>query len=335
MAIKLVFDTNNLLFRVHAVNSQKSFGSPEEQAGLALHTALMSFHKYYKKYKPDQWALTFEGKDNWRKTYTKSAECVSGNIYKSNRVKDASMEPLFALIESFRELMSKHTSAVILSDDQLEGDDCFSAYVQENTKAGHDVIGISGDRDFIQLYKCPNFKLINPDNGEERNQPGDKKYEPDLDYWMFLKCFRGDPGDYVLSAYPKVRETKIRKAYEDEYAYAQLMNETWDIKDEAGNVIKKNKVGPLYEENKLLMDLFEQPPEIKEKMVKLVKEAEANISSYSQLHFLKFLGKHKLNAIADKVDWFEQMLASNTKYKRLLEEGKPIPSEVRKGLVEY
>jgi hypothetical protein len=330
MAVKMVFDTNNLLFRVAAVNMGKTFGTPEEQAGLALHTAFQSVHKYYKRFKPDQWALTFEGRDNWRKTHTKSADAVAGNVYKANRVKDASMVPFFELLESFREVMTEHSSAVILSNDVLEGDDSFSAYVQKNTEEGHTVIGVSGDRDFVQLYKCPGFMLINPDTGKERNQPGDKDYEEDLDYWTFLKCVRGDKGDHVFSAFPRVREDKIKN--------------TWDIKDENGNVIKTHRVGDLFEENKLLMDLFHQPEHIKEIMREMVIQAEANINSYSNFHFLRFLGKHKLNHIAEHIDQYTDMLSANTRFKRsqeALARGEVVPTPVeetkpkKKVLIEF
>jgi hypothetical protein len=314
----MVIDTANLLFRVAAVNKGTNFGTPEEQAGLALHMAFQTVHKYYKKFKPEQIAFTFEGGRNWRKTYTKSADAVSGNIYKANRVKDASMEPYFALMDSFREVLQQHSSAIILRNEVCEGDDMFAGYVQVNANGINDIIGISGDRDFVQLLKLPGFRLINPDNGKDRNQPGDKEYYEDLDYFIFKKCVRGDMGDYVFSAYPKVRETKIIKAYEDPLYRAEFMRETWDIKDEDGNVIKTNVVGDLFEENKLLMDLFAQPPEIRETIEEAVVEAMDNIGTYSNFHFLKFLGKHGLNSIAEHIDQYTDMLCVNTRYKKKL-----------------
>jgi len=342
MATKMVIDTANLLFRVAAVNREKSFGTPEEQAGLALHVAFQSVFKYFKRFKPDEIAFTFEGKANWRKKYTASAANKSGNQYKANRVKDASMEPYFALMDSFREVMKSHTSAIILQRDELEGDDQFAAYVQVNTNAGHKVIGISGDRDFVQLYKCPGFMLINPDNGKERNQPGDKEYYPDIDYFIFKKCVRGDTGDYVFSAFPRVRETRIIKAYENDQERALFMNETWDVKDEDGNVIKTHIVGELFEENNLLMNLFAQPDEIRSSMEDSVREATEGIGTYSNFHFLRFLGKHKLNNIAEHIDQYTDMMVCNTRYKKKLAqiaageiEDLPAPEVKKKVLLEF
>ena len=337
----MVIDTANLLFRVAAVNKGTNFGTPEEQAGLALHMAFQTVHKYYKKFKPDQIAFTFEGGRNWRKTYTKSSEAVSGNVYKANRVKDASMEPYFQMMDSFREVMTAHTSAIILRNDLCEGDDMFAAYVQANSNGVDTIIGISGDRDFVQLLKFPGFRLINPDSGKDRNQPGDKEYYEDIDYFVFKKCVRGDMGDYVFSAFPRVREDKIKKAYADPLYRAEFMRNTWDIKDDDGNVVKTNVVGELFEENRLLMDLTAQPDNIRELMMQTVKEAEANIGTYSNFHFLRFLGKNGLNTIAEHIDQYTDMLCANTRYKKKQEQiaagelpPEPVPAK-KKVLLEF
>jgi hypothetical protein len=119
------------------------------------------------------------------------------------------------------------------------------------------VIGVSGDRDFVQLKKYKNFKLINPDDGKERECD-------DPLFFMFEKCFRGDAGDNVMSAYPRVRKTKLEAALKDEYTLTTIMNESWDFTDpETGEVTTYN-VGELFEENQLLMDLDCQPAEIRQ-----------------------------------------------------------------------
>ena len=123
----LIFDTANLLFRVAAANGRYgNTGTAEDKAGLCLHVSLQTLNKYYKRFKPDEIAVTFEGGKNWRKAYTKSATCKTNKIYKANRVKDPSMEPFFELIRSFEDLARKHTSLVCLSNPELEGDDLFA-----------------------------------------------------------------------------------------------------------------------------------------------------------------------------------------------------------------
>ncbi len=340
MGIKLVIDTPNLLFRVAAQNKKKvGFASAEEMAGLALHMAFQSVHKYYKKYKPELLAFGFEGSNNWRKTYTRSDECVSGKVYKANRVKDPSMMPYFEMLNSFKELITLHSSLMVLQHDDLEGDDTIAAFVEHYTGKGDTIIIISGDRDYIQLLKYPDVKLINPDTSKERNQPDDKEYWPDIDYFKFQKCVRGDMGDYVFSAFPRVRETKIEKAFLDEHYKLSFMDETWKNVDDAGNEVTM-RVGDLFEENKILLLLDQQPQHIREIMATIPVNAYNNIGTYSAFHFLRFLGKHKLNNIADQIDQFTEMLCVNARYKKKLasiEAGIELPPEKlgKKALVEF
>jgi PAS domain-containing protein len=151
----------------------------------------------------------------------------------------------------------------------MEADDCIAAFCQLYADPTHEINIVSGDKDFTQLLKLPNVKLINPDNGKARNQPGDKDYEEDIDYWLFKKFIRGDGGDNVPSAFPRVRETRIKKAYEHEYDRLNFMNEHWTQSvfeaDENGIEVEKkivHRVGDLYEENIILMDLYRQPDEV-------------------------------------------------------------------------
>jgi hypothetical protein len=304
---RMVVDTANILFRVAAAHGKYGpEGTPEEKAGLAMHIALNTLNKYYKQFRPDQVAVTFEGGQNWRKDYTKSATCKSQKVYKANRVKDDSMIPFFELIKSFEEIARTHTSLICLSHPKLEGDDLFSGYVQRFTAAGDEVIGVSGDRDFVQLLKYKNFKLINPDDGRPRTVD-------DPLFFMFEKCFRGDAGDNVMSAYPRVRKTKLEAALKDEYTLTQLMNETWTFTDpETGEQTTYN-VGELFEENQLLMDLDCQPADIRQLITETLDHELEHHGRFSNFHFQKFCGKFGLKQIAESSTNFVDMF-SGKKY---------------------
>jgi hypothetical protein len=218
----------------------------------------------------------------------------------------------------------------------MEADDAIAAYCQLYARHDHDIYIISGDRDFTQLLSLPGVKLVNPDNGKLRNQPGDKDYEPDLDYWIFKKCIRGDGGDNVPSAYPKVRETRIRKAYENQYERVNFMNEVWVEKkpllDDQGNqlfdaegkplaVEIKHRVGDLYEHNIVLMDLYKQPADQRMILEEGVKMQVENINNYSHFHFLRFLGEFRLQKVSEEAIRFVDMLANNQRF--LKDEKKP------------
>lgn len=315
---RLVIDTANLLFRVSAAHSKFNTNTdPAMSAGLAMHSALMTIRSQYNKHKPDQVAITFEGSQNWRKAHTRGErpeKAVSGRLYKGNRVKDDSLIPYFELMEAFRQLAVEHTSLVVLHDPILEGDDVFAGYVRKYSKAGDEVIGLSDDKDFVTLLQLPNVKLVRPD-GTFRGK--DKEGEIiDPKFFMYEKAFRGDVGDNVLPSYPKVRITKLKAAYDallkgDTYLHSNLMNSSWDFTDPSTGETKTFRVGDLYDENIILMDLVNgQPPDIQERIEQVIDHAVQNYGCFNLFAFQKFCGKYSLKKIGDEAMNFVPLFSS-------------------------
>lgn len=306
---RLIFDTANILFRVAAAHGRyNTTGTPEEQAGLAMHMSLQSLNSYYKKFKPDQVAITFEGRDNWRKTYTASDACISKRGYKANRVKDPSMIPYFELMEAFEKLARQHTSLICLSHPLLEGDDIFAGYVQRFCAQGDTVTGVSGDKDFSQLLKYENFTLINPDTGKPRTLI-DVCGVDDADYFMFEKAFRGDAGDNVMSAYPRVQKKRLAKCLNDDYELTNIMNESWTFTDPETKEETKYSVGALFEENNLLMNLEHQPPNIRKVIDETLDRGFIEMGKFNFFEFTKFCGRYGLKQIAENATSFSSMLS--------------------------
>lgn len=319
---RMVVDTANILFRVAAAHGKYGKpASPEEQAGLAMHMALNTLNKFYKTFKPDQVAMVFEGRDNWRKSYTKSPECVSGKIYKANRVKDDSMIPFFELIKAFEDLARNHTSLVCLSNPVLEGDDLFGGYVQRFAPAGDEVIGISGDKDFVQLLKHKNFTLINPDKGKPRSIEEICGVD-DATFFMFEKAFRGDANDNVFPAYPRVLKKRLLKCINDEYELVKIMNETWTYTDPDTKISKEFRVGDLFEENNLLMNLECQPNHIRTAIDETLDHELVHHGKFSLFHFTKFCGKYGLKQIAENATQFANFFSVTGQRSPLKEETK-------------
>lgn len=318
MKKRMIVDTANLLFRVASAHTKYSkVGTPEEQAGLCLHMALQSLRSHYNRVKPDELALTFEGRDNWRKTYTKSPECISQRVYKANRVRDDSILPFIALIGSFEEMVRAHTSLICLSHPTVEGDDMFAGYVERYTAEGDEVYGLSGDKDFIQLYKHKGFTLLNPDKAGPARNVDKKGAIIDPEFFMFEKAFRGDTGDNVMSAFPRVRLTRLQEAYRDEYKLTNLMNEEWDYADPTTGVIRRMNVSKLFHENQLLMNLSGQPQYIRDLVQETITRETANRGKFDFFHFQKFCGKHKLKKIAEESAGFTDMLSLSGRSERL------------------
>ncbi len=323
MATRMVIDTSNLLFRVASMTDRKgsepssAFETDEQKAGFMLHVALNSMLKYYKKYKPAEMCLAFEGRKNWRKAYTAEHCNVLPKAYKANRVYDSSRQHFFELIESFKELVQNHTSIVTLSKEGLEGDDMIAGYAQRYANQGDDVYVISGDRDFMQLYRNPKIRVIDPASGKDRIA-GEKDF--DANFFIFEKCFRGDPGDNVMTAYPRVRTTALKKAYTDPYALEQLMKHEWSVThldEETGEEKVYNfVVGDLFKHNEVLMDLEKQPAHVRESLEQAIDDAHTNVGKFNHFQFMKFLGKHELKAIAEKADIYAEMFSMTGKAAR-------------------
>jgi len=330
----MIVDTANILFRVASAHGKyNQGGSAEDQAGLAMHMALNTLKSHYNKVRPDMVAVTFEGANNWRKTYTKSERCVSKRIYKANRVKDDSMIPFFELIKAFEGLVREHTSLVCLSHPILEGDDLFAGYVEKYTNEGDEVVGLSGDKDFVQLLKFKNFTLLNPDKlGAVRDK--DKDGNPiDPHYFMFEKCFRGDAGDNVMPAYPRVRSTRLKKAFEDEYELTNIMNETWKFNEPSTGEEREFRVGDLYIENQILMNLERQPPWVRDAMEETLAHEAVNHGQFSLFHFQKFCGKFGLKKIGDDVANFVPLFSNSGLNSEHREETKAIAKKKTGSLV--
>lgn len=312
--LTLIIDVSSILFKIAAVQTtgyQASKSSqyageldPQDLVGLCMHISLQSIHKWFRLYKPDFVIFAFEGGSNWRKQYTK--EHNLNRQYKGNRVVDPAMAHYYELIDSFKETMSQHTSVCCLSVPDMEADDAIAAYCQLTDQTGEQVVIISSDRDFVQLMKMPHVKLIEPEKGKLRNTIDDKEHQADLDYWLFLKCIRGDAGDNVASAFPRVRETKIKEAYADPYKRVNFMNEKWV---DEHNV--EHRVGDLFEHNRVLVDLACQPEKLRESLLLQTKAQVGTIKNYSHFHFLRFLGKYKLTKVAEEANRFVDLFSNN------------------------
>lgn len=297
----LMFDGSNILYKTFYANNNED---AQTTAGLAHHAALTTLNKYYKLYNPDVVIVAFD-RSNWRKQYTKSEACVSKKPYKGNRrltmtpKQQEKYEAFCEHIKEFEELLRTQTGIVTLAADTLEADDLMAG-VAQMLHTTHDIIIVSADKDLMQLLRYPEVVLIDPATGKPRTLID---HEMDADLFMFVKCIRGDAGDNVQSAFPRVRMTRIKEAYADPYARANLMEETWT--DETG---REMKVKELFAENELLMDLSKQPADIREKIEDAVLEGFENKGTFNHFHFLRFCGKFDLKNISASIENFVRML---------------------------
>lgn len=299
----IILDISNLLYRTYYANKNED---ELTIAGLAQHQALLTLNKYYNLYNPDKIVMAFDRKA-WRVEYTLSEECLSGKKYKGHRRKDMTekertkYENFLEHLNQFEELMKEHTSVICLAADGLEADDLVAGFVQKYSGPENEIIAVSTDKDYIQILAHENTKLIDPASGDERTL---EEWGGDAKLFMFEKCIRGDAGDNVQSAYPRVRKTRIMKAWEDPLERVNMMEETWTNQD--GKVMAVKEV---FKENEILMDLSKQPEKWRGVMDKTIAENMENPGKFSLFKFMQFLGKFEMKKVADNVNTFAEMLS--------------------------
>jgi len=286
-------------------------------AGLAMHSGLVTLNKYYKKFNPSHVIMTFD-RPNWRKEYTQDKElCLSGKIYKGNRRQKMTKrdEEKYAMfkdhLRDFEEMMRDHTGVITLAAEGLEADDIMAGIAQ---RFGDDegVILVSADRDFVQLLRHDNVILMDPASGKDRRiefeqEFGTKNkhgYNSDVDLYLFNKCLRGDMGDNVGSAYPKIRATRILEAYNDSYKQVNLLNESWTNQLKEEFLVKR-----LFEENKLLMDLSAQLECVRRLIDDTIDDGLANPGRFDLFQFKKFCSKFSLEKVSKQAHLFTNMLS--------------------------
>lgn len=300
----LVFDISNLLYRTFFAHRGEE---DITLAGLAHHMALSTLNKYFRQYKPHKIVMCFD-RTSWRKEYSVSEQSISKRPYKGNRrqkmtPKDkVKYQEFLDHLADFEILMRDHTSIITLAGDGLEADDLVAGFVQiYSMEEDNEIIVISGDKDMIQLLGYPNVRIVDPATGKDRTLD---EWDGDAEYFMFEKCLRGDLGDNVMSAYPRIRSTRIKKAYENELERVNLMQESW--KNPEGDEFMVKEV---FKENQLLMDLRKQPDHIQLRVIQTVLAGMKNPGAFSYFHFMKFLGKYELKKLAEQADQFVQMLS--------------------------
>lgn len=317
MKTLLVVDANNL---IHIeFHNNKGYGGGNSAADLAISRFLLRLTHLRKTHSPTTIILCFDSRGNWRKDYTKSPDAVTHKIYKANRSKKLSKsekavkkyldEKICALTEALR----KNTKLFIMGKDGIEGDDFVGGVCHIYGDAPDVRVKlVSSDKDYMQLLRYSNIEIVNPlKNGKKRTL---KEFNNDPDLYMFEKCIRGDAKDNVRSSYPRVPRTKIVEAFYDTFKKSNLMEHTFEEtiykedQDEYVNVTYK--VGDIFNENQLLLDLEKQPEHIKDEIFDEIQREMLSKKKVSLPLFLRFLGKNDMNNLISSITRMADTLAN-------------------------
>lgn len=305
----LHIDTSNFLYKTFFKHIKESL---DISISVCHHVTLMSINKHFKKYNVDEVVVSFDSK-SWRKTYTADQSvCITHQKYKGSRRKDMSpsdkekMENFDKHIPQFMELFKTLTNCIVLYEEYLEADDLIAGFIQMHPDDKH--IVLSADKDFMQLLGRNDVRLINPVDDKERTLA---EYDNDPYYFIYQKCFRGDAGDHVMSAYPRLRETKIKASYTDPLLRTNLMQNEFTVlinKDSGMPEERSYVTGEVFEENELLMDLTKQPETIRELMEDSINKSKAIRGKFNYIEFLRYCSKYDLENIRQRIDDFIPML---------------------------
>lgn len=297
----LLFDGNNLFHKNY--HTSKKYGTPDEAIDMSIAYTLMDMKNYYEEHTPLLTIAAFDSKTNWRKEYTRNTDNrVTDRVYKANRGENLTKKErlikklLDETIQDTAKLFKDNTKIPVLWKEGLEVDDMASGICRIFGNSEYDIKIVSSDKDFLQFFRYNNVELINPlHEGKSRNI---SEWNNDPELFIFEKCIRGDRKDNVRSSYPRVRKTKIVEAYYDEFKKVNLMNHSFEEtvydEDKDEYINKEYRVGDLFEENKILLDLNSQPEIIREEIDAHIEEELSRKKCLNFIKFLRFCKKRQL-----------------------------------------
>ena len=317
----IIVDTANTFFRARHVIK----GDADIKLGMAFHITLNSIKKAWQDFGGSHVVFCLEGR-SWRKDYYEPYKRNRSDARAALTVKEQEEDQLFwESFDMFKTFIEEKTNCTVLQHKELEADDLIAGWIQSHPSDKHVII--STDSDFYQLIS----PTVSQYNGVQEhhityegvfdkkgkividNKTKEPKAIPDPKWLLFEKCIRGDSSDNVFSAYPKVRKNKLEDAFKDKdnrgFAWNNLMLQRWV--DHNGD---EHRVLEDYERNRRLIDLSEQPADIKEKIFATIKdniEKEKNVSQVG-IRLLKFCQLYDLKKISDQAQQYAEPL--NARY---------------------
>ena len=300
----ILVDTQNMFFRARHV-AQRGSGL-DEKIGLAFHIMFNSIKKAHNMFNGGHVVICMEG-SRWRKDiyepYKKNRKVVLDKRSPREQEED---QYWWEAYDDFLEFIKTQTNCSAVRSSIAEADDVIALWL-ETHKDSKNVI-VSTDSDFYQLINT-NVSLYNgvtnqivtvngfydeKDNAVIDKKTGQPKTAPEPEWLLFEKCIRGDSSDNVFTAFPKARTTKIREAFNDRanqgFVWNNFMMSRWT--DHEGN---EQRVKDCYERNKRLIDLTQQPENVRADVFQQILEAQ-NTKQIEQVgvRFMKFCNKYDL-----------------------------------------
>ena len=321
----LLVDGLNMFMRAKHVGGRGQ--SIDMKIGMAMHIMFNSINKCWREFDGNHIVFCLEGR-SWRKDFYTPYKANRKVIMDQRTVREQEDDELyFEAYDDMVKFFAEKTNVSVVRCETAEADDMIATWIQQHPEDNHFII--STDSDFYQLL-APNVTQYNGTTDQVVTLEGwkdlksgeeviDKKTKApktpiEPEWVLFEKCVRGDSSDNVFSAYPGARvkgtknKTGMREAFEDRntggYNYNNFMLQRWV--DHEGD---EHRVKNDYERNKILIDLTEQPDEIKNLCVQRMNEGkQSEAVSNIGIHFMKFCAKWNLQRMSDQAQTYSGML---------------------------
>ena len=337
-----LIDVPNLVHRcAHMVGPVES---DEEFTQHVLQVIFQSIRKSYLKFRAHHVVCAFDSY-SWRKQVYPE---YKGNRNKPKSPEDENLHRLtIQALNQLKQFLSEQTNCTVLYGEAIEADDFIARWVQIHDFEQVANTIVSADSDFKQLVRG-NVELFNPlsntlyrdgrvyyqdeirpkrgqpveeihgetwkvrmvprkgrdSQGQEQHWEEPEQFDPE--WSLFMKIIRGDSSDNIRSAFPRVREDRLRRAYQDQggLEWNNLINDSFRLLEHS------QPVRPLYERNRMLIDLREQPDQIKMHADEIIREQMLKRRKQMvQLYLIQFCNRHRLDGILKQSDGIAGMLS--------------------------
>lgn len=287
----MLVDTTNLFWIQRFSDFKKNDDYDPDAWMLFFQNVLNKISILKSKYRIDRVIFCDEGRSIWRKDVYPE--------YKANRSVELDLyfDDVNYAKSKLKEVIENYSNHFYLSVDKMEADDLIAIYTQEFHLEDNFILIVSTDKDFLQLLNKDNVHQFDPIKFEEKS-----KNLEEVGFQLFLKCIRGDTGDNITSAYPRVREKKLREAWEEKSGYG-MMN--------IMNTVRKDHlmVKEVFERNKRLIDLTQQPEELREKVKQEFQSLnKSDHQGYSMIKMRQWLKKHDFEKLLEQYGEIENVL---------------------------
>jgi len=309
----ILVDTANMFFRARHVVRGSDI---DTKIGMAYHIMFSAINKAYKDFDGSHVVFCLEGR-SWRKDfyvpYKANRAAARAALTEAEQEEDQAFWQAF---DDFKTFIDEKTNCTVLQHSNVEADDFIARWIQNHPNDKHVVI--SSDSDFYQLisenvtqYNGIQNQHITLDGVfNDKGKPvkdkktGEQKQIEAPEYLLFEKCIRGDTSDNVFSAYPGVRKKGTKNKVGMLEAFADRNNKGFDwnnfmLQRWTDHEGVEHRVLDDYQRNRTLIDLTEQPIEIKSVLDSaIVEQVEKQPTGQVGIKFMKFCGRYDLQKIS-------------------------------------